>query len=69
VTTLSSMVPSSVPGMRSKMNLYDIDNDQLTGAAFPGMLGLDWQFTGIGNFSGTRTSASRQHFLTTPRHI
>jgi len=30
------------------LELYDISNNQLTGAAFIGAVGLDWQFAGIG---------------------
>src|SRR5262249_59024460 len=32
--------------------VYDIANNQITGASFMGMVGLDWQFSGVGNFSG-----------------
>ena len=47
---------SGVPGetdllLRNSKNggleLYDINNNQLTGAAFIGTVGLDWQFAGI----------------------
>ena len=31
--------------------VYDIANNQLTGAASLGSVGLDWQFSGVGNFS------------------
>jgi hypothetical protein len=34
------------------MVVYDIDNNQITGAAFIGTVGVDWQFSGVGNFSG-----------------
>jgi len=34
------------------LQLYDITNNQLIGSAFLGTVGLDWQFSGIGNFSG-----------------
>jgi hypothetical protein len=30
------------------LEVYDINNNQLTGAAFIGTVGLDWQFAGIG---------------------
>src|SRR5260370_677955 len=36
--------------------IYDIANNQITGAAFMGTVGLNWQFSGIGNFSGRGTS-------------
>jgi hypothetical protein len=29
------------------LEVYDISNNQLTGAAFIGTIGLDWQFSGI----------------------
>jgi hypothetical protein len=47
---------SSVPGetdllLRSSttggLEVYDINNNQLTGAAFIGTVGVDWQFAGI----------------------
>jgi hypothetical protein len=31
--------------------LYDISNNQITGAAFLGTVGTDWQVMGFGNFS------------------
>jgi hypothetical protein len=34
------------------LEVYDIDSNQITGAAFIGTVGLDWQFSGVGNFSG-----------------
>jgi len=34
------------------LEVYDISNNQITGAAFIGTIGLDWQFSGVGNFSG-----------------
>src|SRR2546430_9376748 len=34
------------------LEVYDISNNQVTGAAFIGTIGLDWQFSGVGNFSG-----------------
>jgi hypothetical protein len=32
--------------------LYDINNNQLTGAAFIGTVGLDWQFAGVASVHG-----------------
>jgi hypothetical protein len=29
------------------LEVYDVNNNQLTGAAFLGTIGLDWQFAGI----------------------
>ncbi len=34
------------------MEVYDLNNNQITGAAFMGTVGLNWQFSGIGNVSG-----------------
>jgi len=34
------------------LEVYDITNNQITGAAFIGTIGLNWQFSGVGNFSG-----------------
>jgi len=34
------------------LEVYDISNNQITGAALIGTIGLDWQFSGVGNFSG-----------------
>src|SRR5260370_16640984 len=34
------------------VEVYDIANNQITGAAFMGTVGLNWQFSGVGNFSG-----------------
>jgi len=34
------------------LEVYDINSNQITGAAFLGTVGLDWQFSGVGNFSG-----------------
>jgi hypothetical protein len=34
------------------LEVYDINSNQITGAAFIGTIGLDWQFSGVGNFSG-----------------
>jgi len=33
------------------LEVYDIGNNQITNAAFIGAVGLDWQFSGVGNFS------------------
>src|SRR5439155_23818576 len=33
------------------LEVYDIDSNQITGAAFMGTVGLDWQIIGTGNFS------------------
>ena len=38
------------------LELYDINNNQLTGAAFIGTVGLDWQFAGIAPANGAGTS-------------
>jgi hypothetical protein len=35
-----------------ELEVYDIANNQITNAAFIGTVGLDWQFSGVGNFSG-----------------
>jgi hypothetical protein len=48
-----TLEPGSTPSAKlwvSKtggLELYDINNNQLTGAAFLGTVGLDWQFAGI----------------------
>ena len=34
------------------LEVYDINNNQITGAVFMGAVGLDWQASGFGNFSG-----------------
>jgi len=34
------------------LEVYNISNNQITNAAFIGTIGLDWQFSGVGNFSG-----------------
>jgi hypothetical protein len=34
------------------VEVYDISNNQITGSAFMGAVGLNWQFSGVGNFSG-----------------
>jgi hypothetical protein len=33
------------------LEVYDINNNQITGAAFIGAVGVDWRFSGVGNFS------------------
>jgi hypothetical protein len=34
------------------LEVYDIANNQITNAAFIGNVGVDWRFSGVGNFSG-----------------
>jgi len=36
--------------------LRNVRNNQITNAAFMGTVGLNWQFSGIGNFSSRSTS-------------
>ena len=38
------------------LEVYDIRDNQITNAAFMGTVGLNWQFSGIGNFSSRGTS-------------
>jgi hypothetical protein len=38
------------------LEVYDTNNNQLTGAAFLGTVGLDWQFAGIATANGAGTS-------------
>jgi hypothetical protein len=38
------------------LEVYDISNNQITGAAFIGTVGLDWQFAGIAAANGAGTS-------------
>jgi len=33
------------------LQAYKINSNQITGSAFIGTVGLDWQFSGVGNFS------------------
>jgi hypothetical protein len=33
------------------LQAYNINSNQITGSAFMGTVGLDWQFSGVGNFS------------------
>jgi len=33
------------------LQVYNISNNQITGSAFMGTVGLDWQFSGVGHFS------------------
>jgi len=56
---------SSVPGESDLLlrnvntgglEVYDIQNSQLTGAAFIGAVGLEWQFAGIAAANGAGTS-------------
>src|SRR5256884_2028994 len=39
-----------------KLQVYDIDNNQITGSASLGTIGLDWQFSGLRTFGGARPS-------------
>jgi hypothetical protein len=39
-----------------KLQVYNIDNNQITKSFFIGTVGTNWQFSGIGNFSGVGTS-------------
>jgi hypothetical protein len=56
---------SSMPGETDMMmrntktgglEVYDIANNQITGAAFLGTVGLDWQVAGFGPMNGAGTS-------------
>jgi hypothetical protein len=38
------------------LEVYDINNNQLTNAAFLGTVGLDWQFAGVAPVRGAGTS-------------
>src|SRR5258707_10812796 len=38
------------------LEVYDINNNQITGAALIGTVGLDWQFAGIGPVHGAGES-------------
>jgi hypothetical protein len=38
------------------LQLYDINNNQITGSAFLGPVGLDWQYAGITAANGAGTS-------------
>src|SRR5262249_57228047 len=38
------------------LQVYNISPNQITGSAFMGTVGLDWQFSGVGNFSSRGTS-------------
>ena len=40
------------------VEVYDIRNNQIIGANFMGAVGLDWQFSGVGNFSSRGTNRS-----------
>src|SRR5262249_53169288 len=39
------------------LQVYDINSNQITGSAFTGTVGVDWQFSGIGNFSKSPAKA------------
>ena len=41
-----------------ELQVYNIDNNEITGSAFLGTIGLEWQFSGIGNFGGSRHQRS-----------
>jgi hypothetical protein len=43
-------------GMTGGLEVYDINNNQLTGAAFLGPIGLEWQFAGVAPVSGAGRS-------------
>jgi hypothetical protein len=47
---VSSLTRRSQRRRRRRKN-DNIANNQITGSAFLGMVGLDWQFSGVGNFS------------------
>jgi hypothetical protein len=51
VGNFSSMLGETDMIMRNTrtggLEVYDIANNQITGAAFLGMVGLDWQFAGV----------------------
>jgi len=36
-----------------KVQVYNIDNNQITGSASIGTIGLNWQFSGVGNFDSS----------------
>jgi len=40
------------------LEVYDINNNQITNAAFMGTVGLNWQVGGFGNFSSRGESAA-----------
>jgi len=40
------------------LELYDISNNQITGAFALGAVGLNWQVAGFGNFSGVPAKAT-----------
>jgi hypothetical protein len=46
--------PKTLKAYTGGLEVYDIANNQITNAAFIGTVGLDWQFSGVGNFSGVR---------------
>jgi hypothetical protein len=47
------------------LEVYDINNNQITGAAFLGAVGLDWQFAGIAAANGAGTSDLVLHNVNT----
>jgi hypothetical protein len=56
-----SSVPGEIDLLLRNVNtggleVYDINNNQLTGAAFIGAVGLDWQFAGVAPANGAGTS-------------
>ena len=50
------------------LEVYDINNNQLTGAASIGTVGLDWQFAGIGPVHGAGESDLLFCATKTPAH-
>jgi hypothetical protein len=44
------LLRDSNPAAGGAMFVYNISNNQITGAAPMGAVGLDWQFSGVGNF-------------------
>src|SRR2546430_986845 len=48
--------PMRYSSQRGRLQVSDISNNQLIGSVFMGTVGLDWQFSGVGNFSGRGTS-------------
>src|SRR5262249_35597642 len=39
-----------------ELQVYNIDNNEITGSGATATIGLEWQFSGIGNFGGSGTS-------------
>jgi hypothetical protein len=48
------------------LEVYDINNNQITNAAFMGTVGLNWQVGGFGNFSSRGESDIDQPPLSGP---